>query len=488
VPDRRVARCHQGQPGDHLTPLLLGLDVGTTHIKALLVDGEGRECGQATVATPFARGEMTVGALVRAVAVVIGQLGQTRSQVAAVGIAGIAESGAPLSRDAVASAPVIAWHDPRGLETVELLGRRFGPSLEVAVGQRLRVVSSVAKLGWLVGHGVGPVARWLGVPELVLHALTGSQVTEFSLAARTGAYDVRERRYIPEVAEAIGVAPDVFAEVGAAGTLMGRVSPGAGAQFGLPAGIGVTIAGHDHLVAWAGAGARATDLVNSVGTAETVVAVSATCPAVHAALAQRVAVSVMPEGRAWALLASATRAGLVLAEVAAALGPSVGELDRLAEGAGSTPGGDEVIEDALAGTGLDFGDAPAGAVWNGVLAALAARTWDACDRVADVFQASEAAAGALSNLIPVAVANRSQPSAKGRQPRAGGRLIVCGGGSRSGPWLRAKAEARADIAVWRCGAAEAVARGAALYAGVAAGWWPGVDSAPAAGLEAVATK
>jgi xylulokinase len=439
--------------------LLLGLDIGTSRIKALLMASDGTECGAASTATPFDEGEMSGDRLLAAVAGAVAELGSGRADIAAVAVAGIAESGAPVAGDGRPLAPIIAWHDPRGREVVDRLQQRFGPELELALGQRLRVVSSVAKLGWLVDQGLGPVAGWLGVPELVLHDLTGRQVTEFSLAARTGAYHVGERRYLPEVAAAIGVSPDLFAEVAAAGAVMGRVSGAAASRWGLPAGIPVTIAGHDHLVARAGAGAQPGDLVNSVGTAETVVAALATVPDISAALARRVAVSVLPGGHGWALLASATRAGLVLTAVAAALGRPVEELDAKATGAGSAPIEGGVIKAALAGGPLDLPAAPAAEIWNGVLAYLAARTWDACDRLAAVAAAACDAGGPA--------------------------LVVCGGGSRSRPWLHAKAAARPEIEVWRCSAPEAVVRGAALYAGVAAGWWPAVASGPQPGLERV---
>jgi xylulokinase len=439
--------------------LLLGLDIGTSRIKALLMDADGNECRAARTATPFDDGEMSADRLLAAVAGAVAELGSARADIAAVGVAGIAESGAPVAGDGRPLAPIIAWHDPRGGEIVERLQQRFGPELEESIGQRLRVVSSVAKLGWLVERGLGPVAGWLGVPELVLHDLTGRRVTEFSLAARTGAYHVGEHRYLPEVAGAIGVSPDVFAEVAAAGTVMGRVSEDAASRWGLPAGIPVTIAGHDHLVARAGSGARPRDLVNSVGTAETVVTAAGTLPDVGAALARRVAVSVLPGGAGWALLASAARAGLVLTAVAAALGRSVDELDAMASGAGGATIDESVIEAALSDSPLDLPAAPAAEIWNGVLGYLAARTWDACDR--------------LAGVAPVA-------------REAGGHgLVVCGGGSRSRPWLHAKAAARPAMGVWRSGAVEAVVRGAALYAGVAAGWWAAVGSGPQLGLERV---
>ncbi len=91
-------------------------------------------------------------------------------------------------------------------------------------------------------------------------------------------------------------------------------------------------------------------------------------------------------------------------------------------------------------------------MWNGVLCALAVRTWDAVDRV-------EAVAG------------------------PGHRLVVFGGGGRSRPWLERKAAA-GRLPVLRSTAGEPAARGAALFAGVAAGWWQKVDAAPT-GLEPI---
>jgi xylulokinase len=462
--------------------LLLGLDLGTSRVKALLIDADGRVGGSATIDTPFDGGEMSVAQLVKAVRGVIGRLGgEAVVSVAAVGIAGIAESGAPLDRRGQPMAPIIAWHDPRGDQVVDRLQRQFGPDLARWIGQRLRTVSSVAKLGWLVEHGVGPVARWLGVPELVLYALTGRSATDSSLAARTGAYHVGSRSYLPEVAQAIGVTSDVFAAVEPAGAAMGCISADGAAWSGLPFGIPVTIAGHDHLAGLVGSGAGPEDLVNSVGTAEAVVLALATLPDVDRALASRVAVTMMPGGRRWALLASAARSGIVLATVSAALGRSVDDLDQVASGAGWVSVSDALISAAGAGEDIEstLPDAPAGAIWNGVLDALAARTWDAVDRVQEVGGVAAPMArlaGPVSGVGGPVVAE------------AGRRLVVFGGGSRSQPWLEAKALARPGTAVWRSGAGEAVARGAALYAGVAARWWSAPDDGPSAPLERIVSR
>jgi xylulokinase len=434
--------------------LLLGLDIGTTRIKAVVLDAAGVEQGAASVATPFSRSahgvDMEVADLERALAAAVRALGPDREAVAAVGIAGMAESGAPL-RGGRPIAPIIAWHDGRGEETVAALEARFGPALPRWTGRRLRTVSSVAKLGWLIEQGLPIPDRWLGVPELALFALTGVEATEHSLAARTGAYHVTEGGFLtgviaqvlgrtdptsdpaaisgPAGRSAEGSVAHLFPPVRTAGTAMGVVSEEAAGRFGVPGGVPVTIAGHDHLAAGAGLGPSVDDLLNSVGTAETVFRRVDAAPDVELALALDLAVTLWPGGRSWAVLASAARSGVVLGELAASLGRCPEELD------------------GLAGPASD-----AGRRWAAALDDLANGTMEAAARVAELVGPHR-------------------------------RLIVFGGGSRSAPWLAAKARV-AGVPTLRSGVAEAAARGAALAGGAAAGWWPDASAGPIPPLEA----
>ena len=436
-------------------PLLLGLDVGTSRMKALLVDPHGEERGSSTAATPFVAvedgEEMTVEALLGSLGGLLAGLGAERERVAGVGVAGMAESGAPLADGGRSLAAVIAWYDPRGGEAVNRLIDRFGDALAERIGQPLRTVSSAAKLGWLLKQGLSGVRRWLGVPELCVFHLTGAEATEYSLAARTGFYDVVERQYMPEVVEALGCGPEVLADVRPAGAVMGRVSAQGAAWSGLREGTPVTLAGHDHLAGAEGVGASAGDLVNSVGTAETVMRRCGAPPDMDRAFELRGRLTVRPGGAEWTVLASAARAGVVVDAAARTLRRSHAELDDLAERAEPIDVGDDIVEAFQEGKDPDLPDGGPGEVWNGVLQALCRRTSDSVDRLVELLGPAE-------------------------------RLIVFGGGSRSRPWMRAR-EAALDLPVLRTRAPEAVARGAAAFAGVAAGWWPSAEEAPAPPLE-----
>ena len=431
--------------------LLLGIDVGSSRVKVVLVGEHGRELGAAVVDTPFTQTtegfEAGAADILDAVARALAELGDDRRRVAGVGVAGMAESGAPLDRAGRPLAPVIPWHDRRGSDVAARLEERFGPDLARAAGQQVRAVATVAKLGWLLQHGVDGVSRWLGVPELVLHALTGAEATEWSLAARTGCFDIGRRAWLPEVAAAAGFDVAVLPEVRAAGDAMGRVSSDGARWSGLAAGVPVTVAGHDHLAGVVGSGAAPGDLANSVGTAETVVGRSPRLPDVPAAVDRGLAVTVFPAADGWAVLASGARSGLAVGAAAETLGRTPAELDALAaEGPATALDAPGLLDSLHRRDPPTLPDGPPGEVWATLLEALAVCTAEAVEKVTSLLGGDR-------------------------------RLVVFGGGARSGPWMAAKAR-RVPLPLWRSTAGEAVARGAAVFAGVAAGWWPSPTAAP----------
>ena len=372
----------------------------------------------------------------------------------------MAESGAPLDRHGEPLAPVIAWHDRRGENVATHLDERFGADLSLRIGQRIRYIATAAKLGWLVDDGgLQGVATWLGVPELVLHALTGVEATEHSLAARTACLDVASSEWLPDVAEASGFDVGVFPEILPAGTPMGHVTTKGAGWSGLPPTIPVTLAGHDHLAGFVGSGAQPNDLANSVGTAETVGGRSATLPDVDAAIDRGAAVTLFPGG-GWAVLASAARAGLAVDSAAAALGSRPAALDDDAAAAAANTGlldAPGLLDSLRRRQPPRLPEGEPGAVWATLLDALATVTGEAVAAVTHVTGPRE-------------------------------RLVVFGGGSTSRPWLEAKANQiplSAALPVWRSTTVHAVARGAALQAGVAAGWWPSTGDAPVVAVEPV---
>lgn len=443
--------------------LVLGIDIGTTGIKALLAGGDGRVAGIGAVATPFTaragRVEMPLASLRSAIAAAVGALGERRRQVVAVGLASMGEAGVPLDRHGRVAGPLIAWHDPRGAEVVRRLAAAFADALPARVGQATRVQSSLAKIGWFVEQG-GEVARWLGAAELALWTLTGAQATEPSLACRTGAYDIRAARFIPEVIAAVGAPPDVFPPVRPAGAVAGLVSPAGAAWLGVPVGVPVTVAGHDHMVGAVGVGIGESDLLDSIGTAEALVRYAGDGLDLAAAVACGADVSIDPLRGRLAVMAGDLRPGRIVEAVRRRVGDAAfAALNRRAcpEGdrdeAEELRAGEAVLARLQAEGATPAVSERAAAHWRGLVAAMAA------------YMAR--CAGTLEPL--------TGPPA---------RVVLIGGGARSELWAAAKRRLAGRPVVRS--PVEATAYGAALFAGRAAGLWADLAAAPRPAFETIA--
>jgi len=399
---------------------------------------------------------MTLPGLKAAISTAVRQLGGAVADVSGVGVASMGETGVPLDRHLQPSGPLIAWHDPRGAKVVRRLTDEYGDALPARAGQATRVQSSVAKIGWLLQHGV-EIHRWLGAAEAALWLLTDEQVSEPSLACRTGAFDVSARKYIEDVTRLIGAPAEIFPPVRVAGEPHGRVVDAGKDWLGLSLGVPVTVAGHDHMVGAVGVGLAHDDLLDSIGTAETLVRYAGDDLDFLKAAELSADVSIDPARGGLAVMAGDLRPGRIVESARRMLGDaSFEELDSVASSVDSgefqAEEGAALLEQLRSAAGPGVSSASAHVRWRGLIEAMTSYMWN---------------------------------TALGIEPLAGSpaRIVLIGGGARSDTWASAKRRisglpvARSRI--------EATAYGAALFAGCAAGSWSVIGEAPRSPLEAV---
>jgi sugar (pentulose or hexulose) kinase len=260
-------------------PVLVGVDVGTTRVKAVAVDLRGSVRGEAAQPTPWRRdgghAEVDPIALVRhaqrVAADAAGSLGEQTATVLGIGVTGMAETGVLVDGRERPLAPAIAWHDPRG--DAETIARELGTeTFQTTTGLPLTVLPTLAKLLWLrrTYPGTRQAVRFYSVAEWVVRRLGGAPVTELSLASRTGLLDIGRARPWDAALDLLD-RPRLLDEAVIAGTPAGRVTEGEDVPPALTGAV-LTVAGHDHQVAAYGVGA-ATDgaVFDSLGTAEALV-------------------------------------------------------------------------------------------------------------------------------------------------------------------------------------------------------------------------
>ncbi|MBE3597611.1 MAG: carbohydrate kinase [Limnochordaceae bacterium] len=261
-------------------PLLIGIDLGTTHLKALAIDEEGHPRASASIPTPATdEGDGRVvydpEAVWQSVCQVLDAvLRGTDQRVAGIACASMGEAGFLLDEGGTPLWPAIAWFDPRTRPLEQWWQDHVGRArIRSITGLSMDFTYSLNKILWYRDADPDRFARarhWLGMAEWVAFKLSGHMATNYSLASRTMAFDLLREEWADELLEAASLPRSLLPPVLPAGTPLGPVTAGAAGETGLPAGTVVCVGAHDHICAALAAGAITPGVIlNSCGTAET---------------------------------------------------------------------------------------------------------------------------------------------------------------------------------------------------------------------------
>lgn len=270
-------------------PLLLGLDAGTTSIKACLYDARsGRLAAAARRPTPVTSprpgwAEHDPQALWRAAAAAVRaalRAAPPGEPVACVAVASMGEAGLPIDERGRPLGPIIAYYDTRADAYADWWRGRITPQRIHAIsGQVARPVFGVTRILWLRDaqpDAFARMRRWLSVGDYLIWRLAGVAATDRTLASRTMLLDQRSRAWSSELMGIAGLSPDLLPAIFPSGARVGAVSADAARRTGLAEGTPVAVGGHDHLCGALAAGVTDPgDALASFGTAAALLAPSA---------------------------------------------------------------------------------------------------------------------------------------------------------------------------------------------------------------------
>jgi len=268
--------------------LFLGLDVGTSGVKAILVSADGAVAAAAaaplSLETPQPGwAEQHPDAWWEASRTAMHDVLARRAgaSIAAVGISGQMHSSVFLDKTGAVIRPALLWCDGRTTaecrEIVEAVGGEA--RLRDLVCNPALEGFTLPKVLWLRRHEPAAFARLATVllaKDFVRLRLTGAVATEPSDASGTLMFDPAAMRWSREVMDAVGLPLALLPEVGGSSEVLGRVTRETAALTGLAAGTPVVGGGADNACGAAGVGAVTPgEAVVSWGTSGTVLAPTA---------------------------------------------------------------------------------------------------------------------------------------------------------------------------------------------------------------------
>jgi|HubBroStandDraft_3_1064219.scaffolds.fasta_scaffold45553_2 xylulokinase len=270
---------------------LIGADIGSQSVKAVLLDPDGRtvaEAGQACTMMHPSSGwaeqdpaDWQTG-LTIAVRQLLTRSGVAPSQVTHLGLASQVDGVVPVDDRLRPLRPGLIWLDRRAVGQAAALSRELGLERIFATTGLNADASHIApKLMWLREHEPATFRQARCFPPVggyMLGWLTGALAQDHANASSTLLYDVRTGAWDDGMLAAAGLDPALLAEIRPSAEAVGSLTAEAAADLGLSRDVTVVVGTGDEHAACVGAGAIVPGLVADVtGTAEPV-AVTAPSP------------------------------------------------------------------------------------------------------------------------------------------------------------------------------------------------------------------
>ena len=256
----------------------LGLDIGTTRMKCGVYDESGallyadgcdygvRQWGKESYLDAEAVWECAKALL-----------GKAYGNFAfdSVTISSLGESFALLGKGDELLFPPMLYTDSRGEEEANAF-KEYAEKIFRISGVCPQGMYAVYKLLWIKAHRPDvyrSAEKLMLVGDFVGYQLTGTRGSDYASAARTGVFDIREKKFSKELCSLFGVDEKLFSPVLPSGAAVGEIKAELLEEWGAKAPVLLVAGGHDQICAAMGAGAvEAGACADGMGTVECVAA------------------------------------------------------------------------------------------------------------------------------------------------------------------------------------------------------------------------
>jgi xylulokinase len=261
---------------------LLGLDVGTTGCKAVVFDENGNELARAYREYRLLHpkpgwSELSTTVIWSSVKDVLKQVAGNAAgdPPEALSVSCQGEAVTPIDRDGNSLYNFSVSFDDRTIPQYEWwLKHSDRESIFRITGMPLHPMHTINKIMWFKKNRKDIYDKtfiFLCVEDYLLFKLSGELATDYSLAARTMAFDVRAKHWSNEILDKAGVERALLPPPQPSGTAVGNIRASIAEKLSLPKNLAVVTGGHDQPCGALGAGIIREGLaLNATGTSDVI--------------------------------------------------------------------------------------------------------------------------------------------------------------------------------------------------------------------------
>ena len=214
----------------------LGLDMGTTGVKAAVFDRSGTMLGSGlaeyTLETPTPDiveldAEIYWISAKDAIKQAVGKAKIDPADIRSLSVTGQAETLIMVDKDGVPLRKAVVWLDNRAAEEAAMLNEKFGSEYLFRLSGQTEMLPCwpAPKILWYQKHQkelFDRTAKYLMVEDFIVFKLTGLYATCSGLMPSALYYDIRTDEYDPAMLEAINISIDQLPELKKSGELIGQ--------------------------------------------------------------------------------------------------------------------------------------------------------------------------------------------------------------------------------------------------------------------------
>ena len=262
--------------------LYIGIDLGTSAVKLLLMDSEGKIVNIVSREYPLyfphpgwseQKPEDWYAQTMDGIKELIA--GVDKSQVAGISFGGQMHGLVILDKDDNVIRPAILWNDGRTTEETDYLNNVIGKEKLSEYTANIAFAGFTApKILWVKNNepeNFAKIAKIMLPKDYIAYKLTGVHCTDVSDASGMLVFDVKNRKWSKEMCDICGITEDQLATCYESYEAVGTVLPEIAAELGIPATCKVAAGAGDNAAAAVGTGTVGDNMCNiSLGTSGTI--------------------------------------------------------------------------------------------------------------------------------------------------------------------------------------------------------------------------
>ena len=247
---------------------LIGLDIGTSGAKCIIVDDEGKVVASSTQEYPLYTPKPGWAeqdpkdwwdACVRGLKVILPKSGVNPADIAGVSYSGQMHGLVALDAANEVIRPAILWCDQRTQAQCDWITEKAGglKGLLTYTNNQMLTGYTGGKILWLKEEEPDNFAKmklFVCPKDYIRYKMTGMLGIDMSDASGTGFFDVRNRKWSDGLIELAGLDKAIFPEAHESTELAGRVTAEAAKETGLPEGLNCYYGGGDAIIQTTGGG------------------------------------------------------------------------------------------------------------------------------------------------------------------------------------------------------------------------------------------